>query len=142
MNDESFEQLEQQIAGAHSLGAPVELRAAVLGDMQRELRAARWDRWLARAAVVMLVVGVGLNAATMLPERLPSTRTLATASQQEALVQVAVSVAEATDMQIGRQVARQLAARTGQPLSVDDAAAVDAAIDRHKSHGRAIGKEG
>ena len=40
----------------------------MLDDVERELRAARWDRRLARAAVVLLVVGVGMNAALVLIE--------------------------------------------------------------------------
>ena len=141
MNDESLEVIERQIVADRFPGAPAELRGAVLRDVQRELRAASWDRRLARAAVVMLVAGVGVNVAMMLPERMQSTGLLATTSQQDALAQVAASVAEATNMQTGRQVARSLAAMTGRPLNGDEAAAIDAAVER-TSHGPFVGKEG
>ncbi len=142
MSDDSFELIERQLAGGHSAGAPIALREEVLRSVQHELRAARWDRRLARAAVVLLVVGLGLNAATLLPGHAPSSRLLAVAPNQESFVQLAISVAEATDVRTGRQVARRLAAMVGQPLSGDDAAALDAAVERRTSHGYFGGKEG
>jgi hypothetical protein len=131
MNDKSLEHFEQQIASLPPIGAPPALREMVLTDVQRELRASRWDRRLARAAVVLLAVGVGLNAAAGLQSandvgnRLPIA---AQASPRRSLVDTAVVVAEATDARTGRQFARQLAAMTGHTLTVDEAAAIDAAV--------------
>ena len=123
-------------------GVPAELRGAVLRDVQRELRSARSDRRLARTAAALLVVGVGLNAAALLPGHSPSPQVFAVAPTQESFVQVAISVAEATDNQTGRQVARRLATMSGRPLSGEDAAAVDAAIEGRSGHGILNRKEG
>jgi hypothetical protein len=138
MNDESFEQIEQQIVGAGTLGAPTELRAAVLGGMQRELRAARWDRRLARAAVVLLVVGVGMNVAS---ERFSrgaggvARPQIARGDAQQSLVETAIVVAEATDPATGSRFARQLAAMSGHDLTLDERAAIEAALRRAAVNG-------
>ena len=142
MNDELIERLEQQIGSAHASDAPKELRAKVLADVARELRASRWDRWLARGAAAALVIGVALNAAAILPGRQSSAPTVAAAPRQDALVQVATTVAEATNFEMGRRVARRIAAMAGRPLSIDDAAALDAAIERHRSRNGSIRKAG
>ena len=142
MSDNSFNMIELQIAGVGAPAAPRELRAAVLGDVQRELRAARWDRRLARAAVVLLVVGLGLNAAMRLPRHAPSSRFLAATPNPESFAQLAISVAEATDIQTGRQVARRIATMTGQPLSGEDAAALKGGVERSTSHEFLDGKKG
>jgi hypothetical protein len=130
MDDCSLDMIERRIAGAGAPGAAQALRAAVLGDVQRELRAARWDRRLARAAVLLLVVGVGLNGAIGTHADRSVRRQMAGRTTQDALVQVAVGVAEATDPKTAQVYARQLAAMTGRTLSVDDAAAIDAATVR------------
>jgi len=142
MDDEPIEELERQLTATPTPLAPVGLRAAVLHDVHRELRAARWDRRLARAAVVLLVVGVGLNAAMVLPRHAPSSQILTTKPTHESLVLVGISVAEATDVPTGKRFARQLAAITGRRLSRVDAAALDAAVERRTSRGPLIGKEG
>jgi hypothetical protein len=61
MENEALEEIERQLTGLHPSAAPGALRAAVLAGVQRELRGARWDRRLARAAAVLLVLGVVLN---------------------------------------------------------------------------------
>jgi hypothetical protein len=142
MSDNNLEQIEQQLAGLRPAGAPRELRVAVLADVHRELRASRWDRRLARVAVVLVVVGVGLNAAFALPKRAPAPQILAANPTQESLVQVAIGVAEATDVQTARLVARRLASMAGQPLSGDDAAAIDIAVEQRASREAFVGKEG
>jgi hypothetical protein len=142
MSNDNLEHIEQQLAGLKPAGAPRELRAAVLADVQRELRASRWDRWLVRAAAVLVVVGVGLNAAFALPQQVPAPQILAAKPMQESLVQVAIGVAEATDVPTGRLVARRLALMTGRPLSGDDAAAIDIAVEQRASRETFVGKEG
>ena len=137
MNDESLEQVERRIASLPPLGCPMELRSAVLADVQRELRAAQWDRRLARAAVVLLVVGVGLNVAIGGRTgglRNVSQQRVAKSGTRQSLVDTAIVVAEATDAATGRRFARQLAAMTGGELTKDEAAAIDAAIERPTSH--------
>jgi hypothetical protein len=131
MNEESLKHLERQIAGAAMVGAPPALRAAVLADVGCELRAARWDRRLARAAVVLLVAGVGMNVAAGLQSENDvggHSPVLAAENPRRSLVDTAVVVAEATDAETGRQFARQMAAMTGHKLTMDEAAAIDAAV--------------
>jgi hypothetical protein len=140
--NENHEQIEQQLAGLRPVGAPRELRAVVLADVHRELRSSSWDRRLARVAVVLVIVGVGLNAAFALPQRVPAPQILAAKPTQESLVQVAIGVAEATDVPTGRLVARRLALMTGRPLSGDDAAAIDIAVEQGASRETFVGKEG
>jgi hypothetical protein len=128
-SSESLEQIERQLAGIKPGGAPCELRSAVLDGVRRELRAARWDRRLARVAAVLLVVGVGLNASIGLHTRnsRETGRRIAGTSSQS-LLDTAVIVAEATDAATGRRFARQLAAMAGLELSSAEAAAIDAAL--------------
>jgi hypothetical protein len=133
MSDESLEQVERQIASVRPVGPPVELRGAVLGGVHRELQAARWDRRLARAAVLLLVVGVGLNVAMARHGsniRHATTRDIADARSQQSLVQSAVIVAETVDSDTARKYSRQLAAMRGWELSPDEAAEIDAAIHK------------
>jgi hypothetical protein len=137
MSDESLEQFERQIASVRMVGSPVELRGAVLDEVKRELRAARWDRRLARAAAALLVVAVGLNvAAGWLGDeslRVPQSH-VAASDVRPSLVDAAVVVAEATDAATGKRIARQLAAISGRSLTADETAAIDAAIERPASH--------
>ena len=137
MNDESLKQIEQQVAANQSHGLPLELRGAVLGDVQRELRAARWDRRLARAAVVLLVTGVGMNVANA---RLSGTGgvtrpQVAGTESRKSLVETAIVVAEATDAATGSRFARQLAAMSGHDLTVDERTALEAALRRAATNG-------
>lgn len=130
MNDESIEHIELQISAASQIGAPIELRMAVLANVQRELRAAKWDRRLVRAAAVLLVVGVGLNVGIVLKpavERGVSSQ-VAESNARQSLVDTAVVVAEATDAKTGSEYARQMAAMMGHKLTADDVAAIDAAV--------------
>ena len=138
MNDESMETVERRLACFDSRGVPPGLRENVLADVQRELRAARWDRRLARAAVVLLVVGVGMNVAIGLrPSDSGSDRVAQNHSGEarRSLVETAVVVAQATDASTAIQFARQLAAMTGRELTPDEAAAIDAAVQRQPLRG-------
>jgi hypothetical protein len=142
MNDELFKQVEKQIASVRAMGSPVELRGAVLSGVERELRAARWDRRLARAAVVVLMLGVTMNAAIGL--RSVESGQVAhshRADSRASLVDTAIIVAEATDAATARQYARQMAAMAGRKLTDDEAAAIDAAVRRPVSRG-VLGSKG
>jgi hypothetical protein len=133
MSDESLEQVEQQIASVRHSGLPAELRGAVLGGVERELRASRWDRRLARAAAVLLVFGVGMNAALGLQSYGKGDGPLARerhAESRTSLVDTAIVVGEATDARTAQQFARQMAAITGRKLTESEAAAIDAAVQR------------
>jgi hypothetical protein len=140
MNNESLEQIGRQLASMRALGSPAELRRAVLGDVARELRASRWDRRLARVAAVLIVLGVGMNAALGLQlggtggGHLSRERR---AESRASLVDTAIVVGEATDARTAQQFARQFAAMTGRKLTADEVAAIDAAVERQTSHGTA-----
>jgi hypothetical protein len=142
MNDPEIDELERQLAGLPKAGPAPALREAVLADVRRELRASRWDRRLARAAALLLLVGITANG--MLGTRsgrvAPSRSTAQ--SPRESLAQVANAVAEATDAQTGRQVARQLAAFAGWSVGGDEEAAIDAAARRPGQRERQNGKKG
>lgn len=130
MNDDSLAELEQQLAQAHAAGAPAQLRVAVLDDVSHELRAARWDRRLARAAVVLLTVGVGLNAALVAQrEHVPNPHRqhFAQRPATNSLVETAIAVAEATNTETAQTFARQLAALRGRELTDQEIATIAAA---------------
>jgi hypothetical protein len=130
MNDDLLAELEQQLSQVNPAGAPAQLRAAVLSDVSGELRAARWDRRLARAAVVLLVVGVGLNAALVWQggSATESHRPqLAHQAAEDSLIQTAIAVAEATNTETAQTFARQLAALRGRELTDQEIATIAAA---------------
>lgn len=130
MHDDSLAELEQQLSQANPAGAPAQLRSAVLSDVANELRAARWDRRLARAAVVLLMVGFGLNAALIWQGdgavEQPH-RQLANDSAEDSLIQTAIAVAEATNTETAQTFARQLAALRGRELTDQEIATIAAA---------------
>ncbi|HEY3392829.1 MAG TPA: hypothetical protein VGK58_08985 [Lacipirellulaceae bacterium] len=130
MNDESLDYIERQLRFG-VLGAPPALRAAVLAGIRRELRAARWDRRMARAAAVLLIVGIGLNVSIGVHSlNRQDTRQQIARTSSQSLVETAVVVAEATDAATGMRFARQLAAMSGLELTSAEAAAIDAALQR------------
>jgi hypothetical protein len=145
MDHESLSQIERQVAAVQMSGAPDALRATILSQTRGELRAARWDRRLARAAVLLLVVGICLNAAMAWQATVPRAGTrpqVVQSGQRQSLVDTAVVIAEATDAATGSRFARQLAAMSGRELTTDEAAAVDAAVRHVDSHGRSNGNKG
>jgi hypothetical protein len=128
MNEHEFQEIERQLRLTAPADAAPELRGAVLAQMQRELAAARWDRRLGRLAAVLLVAGVGLNAAMGLNGESTGRATLAEAPSQESLVRTAVAVAAATDAETGRRLAQQMAAWSGQSMTNEQLRALDAAM--------------
>jgi hypothetical protein len=144
MKDDGIEELEQRLASLKLDGPPKEFRGEVLAGVHRELAAARWDRRLARAAVGLLAVGVGMNLAIGLRAggSMSGNRQVAGGPSRESLVQVAVTVAEATDAETGRRFARQLAAMSGLSLSSEQSAAIDAAVKQHSRPTVSDGKDG
>jgi hypothetical protein len=138
MDDESLEQIERQLADAPWPGAPPKLRVAVLSDVERELRASRWDRRLGRAAAALVLLGAGLNVAAGIGSSASGDgfrQPLVHSSARQSLMETAVVLAEATDATTGRQLARQLAAMSGRELTADEAAAIDAAVRRMGANG-------
>jgi hypothetical protein len=132
MDQEPLDEFEQQLAATRRTGAPSELRRIVLNDIERELRAARWDHRLARAAVLLLVVGVGMNASLALVGSRPNEPRggrVASDRPEQSLVEAAIVVAEATDVATGRRFAQQMAALSGRELTAQEIAAIDAAAN-------------
>lgn len=110
MKTEPLDEFESQLATAGRSGAPTELRRAVLNNVERELRASRWDRRLARTAVILLAFGIGLNAYQALSPKEATTfrnRQIARAESSQSLIETAIVVAEATNADTGRLFARQ-----------------------------------
>ena len=143
MNDDSLEQIERQLAALPTSGAPRELREAVLAGVRRELRAARWDRRVARAAAVLFVVGLGLNLSVGARHAdLRSGRTGIAKASSQSLMDTALVVAEATDAATARRFARHLAAMAGVELTGAEAAAIDAALEQAAPHTTENGNRG
>ena len=142
-SSESLEQVERQMVGLQPIGAPRELRAVVLAYVDRELRSARWDRRLARAAAVLLAVGMGLNGLIGMRSMNSgdALHPIARTSSQS-LLETAVVVAEATDAATGLRFARQLAAIAGAELTTAEEAAIDAALQRAAPPATANGHKG
>ena len=130
MDTESLDEFERQLAAAQRLRAPDDLRCAVLSSVERELRASRWDRRFARAAAVLLIVGVGWNASLVLlapSSNKSQINQIANDQSQQSLIDTAIVVAEATNAETGRNFARQMAALTGRELTDQEIATIDAA---------------
>lgn len=137
MNDEPLDPLEQHFASLPLPSAPSALRCATLADVRRELRAARWDRRLARTAAVLLFAGVGLNAALVISPsgsfQMNANR-LAHDPAHDSLLEAALVVSEATDAKTGSQFAQHMATLSGRTLSGDELAAIVAAIEQQSHH--------
>lgn len=143
MDDETLAQVESQLAGLPTSGLPAALRAAVLADVQCELREARWDRRLACITFGLMAVGLALNfsAGRLSPTPAPLPAAIARSRVDSSLIQTAVFVAEATDASTGRSYARQVAALSGREISPEEAAAIDQAIE-HSVNANTDGKRG
>lgn len=131
MNEPDDDALERQLSKLRIDSAPGALRRRVLAKVHDELSVGSWERRFARAAVILLAIGVGINASVGLrADRQNNASQVASGPSRESLVDAAVAVAEATDPETGRQYARQLAALSGRTLTLDQASAIDAAIAR------------
>lgn len=138
-------QVEEQLAAVWLPAAPGELRGAVLTRVRRELRAGRWDQRLARTTVILLVLGVALNggvAFRISGQHERSTSRVVSSNDRPSLLHTAMVVAEVTDAATGRRFAEQLAALSGRVLTADEAAAIDAAMERVGSSGPGNGNKG
>jgi len=128
MDDQSLAELERRLGQRSGVEAPDALRALTLSQVERELRAARWDRRLGRVAASLVLTGIGLNAGVGLSSEHSTSSSTAFATN-DALVRTAVAVALATDVETGRLMAHQLAVIQDQSISPQQLAAIDAAID-------------
>ncbi len=137
MEKDSLEIIESKLAKLPLPSVPFELRQAVLSHVHRELATARWDRRFGRATIMLLVLGVGMNASVGLPWPPPATRQqnqLVHDRSRESLVETAVNVAEATDASTASRFARHLAEVAGWTLTDDELLTIDAAIQRKSVH--------
>ena len=139
---DNLQPVEDQLARWRPDGAPAELRTVVLGQVRRELRAACWDRRLARAAAVLLVVGVVMNVAIIWQHSGPAGGHVPTRPTPQTIGELAATVAEATDIETGSLFARQMAALGGWPASGEDASIIEREIRRRLSQITGNGRDG
>lgn len=135
MEEQHDETVERHLAALPLTPAPQDLRTAVLSGVRRQLKSQRWERTLARAAVALIVVGVGLNAALLAPGS--GTRKDRGDGQLkiETITQAAVVIARSSDPQTATQFARRLALLNGVRLSHDDEAGIELRINEQVSNG-------
>jgi hypothetical protein len=141
-NLDDLESIERQLTNLPLPSAPPSLRSAVLKDVQRGLMVQRWDRRLARAAIALLAVGIGLNAAAGWRGGQPEANLAIAESRPDAIARAAVLIAEATDAETGRRFARHLAALDGMTLSPLQEAAIQRWIDLNSKSPAAHRKDG
>lgn len=133
--NEPLDEFESQLAAVRASITPAALRGMVLSAVDRELRAGRWDRRLMRAAVLLLVVGVGFNAGLVLMDsRHESARpgSLAMPRSRDSLIETAIVVGESTDAATGRRFARQWAAYSGRELTAQEVEALDSLVTKDR----------
>jgi hypothetical protein len=142
MNNNPLEPLEDQLSRARQPAAPVELRAPVLAAVHRQLAAQGWDRRLARMAAVLLVVGFCLNWTISLRDEGTVRGAIGVASTPEAIVDTAVAVARATDVETGSRIAQHLSALGGTSLSPQQLTAIEQVIQQRVKTGSTSRKDG
>jgi hypothetical protein len=144
MKDDGVEELEERLAGLSLSGASKDLRDKVFANVHRELAATRWDRRFARAAAVLLAIGIGMNVAVGLQSggSMNGSRQVAGGPSGDSFVQAAVAMSEVTDAETGSRFARQMAAMSGVSLSSEQSAAIDAAVKQHSRPTVSDGKDG
>ncbi len=133
--------LEARLARCAPAGAPNELRTAVLGQVRRELRAARWDRRLARVAAVLLAVGVGSSGMILRPNAAGSAGPSSRPTPQT-IGRLAATVAGATDLETARQFARQMAALQGWPAQGEEMEIIRNRFESPQTQSQSHGKDG
>ncbi len=145
--DQFDDSVEARLARLQPSVAVNGLREATLMQVQRELHASRWDRRLSRVAVVLLVVGIGMNVATVNERPTLPTGGLFAArptmkSTTDSIAELAITMADATDIKTANIFARHLAVLGGFPLGSDQNDAIKREIDRLLSPAVPHGKDG
>src|SRR6185369_852449 len=106
-------------------------------------RAQRWDRRLARIAALLLAAGIGLNVLVAWQNAQPiATGSFASHKTSSSIVDFAVAVAESTDVETGKQFAKQLAAMSGTTLTDSQAAEIERQARRRTTAISSEHKEG
>ena len=137
------ESVEEQLARLRPRVVVGDLREVTLERVRRELRSLRWDRRLGGVAAVLLAVGVGMNFATVRSRlRLPADGHLAAHPTSVSIADLAVSMAEVSDIKTASLVARHLAALKGFPPGSPQADAIGHEINRRLSASVSNGKRG
>jgi hypothetical protein len=127
MNDPLSEVEDYLASLAHST-APPGLRDAVMANVRRELQSSRRDQLLARAAAALIAVGLTLNVVTASNARSTGVERHDPTSQA-LFVRTAATLAQATDAETGRRIARQLAAWNGLAATRQQRAALELALN-------------
>lgn len=141
--DQFHDSVEAQLARLQPNVALDGLRSATLRQVQKELRASRWDRRLGRVAMVMLVVGIGMNVVTVDKRpALPTEGQLAVRPTTESIADLAVTMANVTDIKTANMIARHLAALNGFQLGNHQAESIEREINRRLSPAVSNGKDG
>ena len=145
MDEYEIDDLERQLLAGRTQNAPLELRAAVLSGMHRELTAGKWDRRLTRLTTLLLMLGLGTNAAISLPFAQStggSRERMVSAKSRALLIETAVNVAETTDTLAGNRFAFYLADMVGWTLTEEERGAIQAEILRSVRQSRTNGSDG
>jgi hypothetical protein len=142
VDDSELESIEWQLSQLPLASAPHQLRTAVLSDMRRQVKAQRWERRMAQAAVALLLAGIGMNAAVGWQSRQSGANPAIADSRPEAIARAAAFMAEATDAETGREFARHLAALSGTTLDRQQEAAIERQIESHSKTTAAHRKDG
>jgi hypothetical protein len=129
MDDSTLDSIERQLANSPVANAPAELRHLVLTNVRDQLKTQRWDRRLGRAAIVLVIVGIALNATAGWRSSAPPVKSSFVESRPDAITRTAVFLAEATDAETAREFARHLAALSGRTLSPQQEAAIQRQIE-------------
>jgi hypothetical protein len=91
----------------------------------------------------LLAVGIGINSATVnRPLPLPAGGPIAGRPTTESIVEFAVSIGEATDVETIATIGRHLAALNGFPLGSPQAEAIEHEIGRRLSAALSDGEDG
>jgi hypothetical protein len=143
MNENTPEPIEIHLAQFSPSAAPPRLRSTVLKSVHQQLAASRWERRLTCLAAALVLMGIGLNwslgfhygnSASSLPSDL--------VAKSKSIVDAAVAMAQATDVQTATSFARQWAALSGSPLNSQQSAAMEQEIQERAKHNRFGRKEG
>ena len=141
--DEFNDSVEEQIARLQPRAAVAGLREATLGRVNRELRSSRWDIRFGRVAAVLLLMGIGINVATVNKRLVLTTGVqLADRPTAESIAELAVTMADVNDSRTVSIYARHLATLSGFPIGSLQANAILKEVDRRLSSTVSNGKEG
>lgn len=128
MDDELIDPVEEQLRVLPMGEAPKGLRDVTLATVRRQLAAARWERRIARTTVLLLLLGVALNVRFDTDQEHRSEVDVALKSMPENIIEVGVTVAEATDPETGSRFAKRIANLVGSQMTRQQVIALEQAI--------------